>query len=73
MPDEPSTTASNRARLEAIEGDEALLAAGESQMPVRLPLGDLPAEAEVGSWLIIDTQIQPPLVLGVDRDRPTGD
>lgn len=71
---DPSGIANDRARVTAIEDGHVVLATGPSQMPVRLPVEDVPDGTEVGTWLVLDVQLQPPLVLAIDealtaRDR----
>lgn len=67
--DDPSGITNNRAMIERIEDGAAVLSVGPSRTPVRLPVDDLPAEADIGSWVVLDLQMQPPLVLRVE-DRP---
>lgn len=73
---DPSGITNDRARVTAIEDGKVMLATGPSQMPVHLPLDDVPDGTEVGTWLVLDLQLTPPLVLGIDEtltaERPDG-
>jgi len=64
LPD-PSGIAQDRGVIERFENDAAVIRVGPSQTPVHLPVTDLPAGAEVGSWLVLDLQIMPPLALSL--------
>ena len=64
---DPSGIANDRAMVSSIEDGMAVLAAGPSRTPVRLPMSDVPEDTEVGTWLILDVQLHPPMVLGIDR------
>ncbi len=64
---DPSGIANDRAVVTAIEDDMVVLAAGPSRTPVRLPLADVPEGTEVGTWLVLDVQLQPPMVLAIDE------
>jgi hypothetical protein len=70
---DPSGIGNDRAVIERVEDTEAVLAVGPSRTPMRVPVDDLPAEAEPGTWLVLDLQLHPPIVLTVDeamtRDR----
>lgn len=67
MQSDPSGIGNDRAEVTRIEDDEAVLAVGPSMTPMHVPLDDLPEGAGVGTWLILDLQLQPPMVLGVDQ------
>jgi hypothetical protein len=73
---DPSGITNDRARVTAIEDGKVVLATGPSQMPVRLPVEDVPDGTGVGTWLVLDLQLTPPLVLGIDEvltaERPEG-
>jgi len=64
---DPSGITNDRARVTAIEDGKVVLATGPSQMPVHLPVEDVPEGTEVGTWLVLDLQLQPPLVLRIDE------
>lgn len=64
---DPSGIANDRAMVNAIEDDMVVLAAGPSRTPVRIPVSDVPEGTEVGTWLVLDVQLQPPMVLAIDR------
>lgn len=67
MPDPPGV-APDRALVERIEDDTAVLRVGPGGTQVNLQAQDLPAEATPGTWVILDLQLHPPLVLGVDEE-----
>jgi hypothetical protein len=67
--DDPSGIGTDRALVERIEdGEVAVLLVGPGRVGLHLPVEDLPPEAEVGTWVVLDVQSQPPLVLGIDED-----
>jgi hypothetical protein len=68
VPDEPSGIAPDRALLERRDADTAVLRVGASMTEVHLPDEDVPEDVEVGAWVILDLQLSPPLVLGVDHE-----
>lgn len=70
MSAEPPAIAPDRAHLVRITDDTAVLRVGPSRTEIHLPLEDLPPEAPAGCWLILDLQLHPPLVLGIDPDLP---
>jgi hypothetical protein len=67
LPD-PSGIKQDRGVIERFENDAAVVRVGPSQTPVHLPVTDLPHGAEVGSWLVLDLQIMPPLALRIVTD-----
>lgn len=67
MHDDPSGIANDRALIERIEDDEAVLSVGPSRTPVHIPVDELPQDATAGMWVVLDLQIQPPLVLSIDE------
>lgn len=67
MNEDPSGIANDRARIQRVEEGSAVLAVGPSRTPVHLPLEDLPDGCAEGTWLILDLQLEPPLVIGIDR------
>lgn len=66
MHDDPSGIANDRAKIERIEDGDAVMSVGPSRTPVHVPVDELPEAAAPGDWVILDLQIQPPLVLGID-------
>ncbi len=64
---DPSGISNDRAMVSAIEDDMAVLAAGPSRTPVRVPMSDVPEGTQVGTWLVLDVQLQPPMVLAIDE------
>jgi len=67
MQSDPSGISNDRGLVRSIEDGQAVLAVGPSRTPVYLPEGDLPAGAAPGTWVILDLQLQPPMVLGIDK------
>jgi hypothetical protein len=63
---DPSGIGNDRGVVQRIEDDVAVLAVGPSRTPMRVPLDELPAGVTPGTWLILDLQVQPPIVLQVD-------
>ncbi len=68
MQSDPSGISNDRAEVRSLDDGQAVLAVGPSQTPVYLPEDDLPAGAEPGTWVILDLQLQPPMVLGIDEE-----
>ena len=66
---DPSGIPNDRARVTAIEDGNAVLAAGPSRTPVRLPMTDVPEGTTVGTWLVLDVQLHPPMALSIDAAR----
>ena len=64
---DPSGIANDRAVVNAIEDDMVVLAAGPSRTPVRVPVSDVPEGTAVGTWLVLDVQLAPPMVLAIDQ------
>ena len=64
---DPSGITNDRAMVTAIEDGMAVLAAGPSRTPVRLPMSDVPEGTEVGVWLVLDVQLHPPMALAIDH------
>lgn len=59
----------DRALLQRTEGDNAVLEVGPSRTPMRVALDELPPGASIGTWLILDLQMQPPIVLSIAPDE----
>lgn len=68
MPDDPSGIGPDRAVVDRVRGDTAVLLVGPGHTEVHVPASDLPEEIEEGTWVMLDLQLQPPLVLGVDPE-----
>jgi hypothetical protein len=66
VPDDPSGIGPDRAVVERVAGDTAVLLVGPGHTEVHVPAADLPEEVGEGTWVILDVQLQPPLVLGPD-------
>lgn len=67
MERDPSGIDNDRAFLRRIEDGEAILAVGPSRTPLRVPADELPAGSRPGSWVVVDTQQSPPMLLWVDQ------
>ncbi len=68
MQSDPSGIGNDRAVIERIEDGDAVMSVGPSRTPVHVPVDELPGGADVGTWVIVDLQVTPPLVLSVDQD-----
>jgi hypothetical protein len=64
---DPSGIPNDRAVVQRIEDDQAVLAVGPSRTPMHVPVEDLPEGSDPGKWLIVDLQLQPPLVIAIDE------
>ena len=67
MEADPSGIPNDRAVIQRIEDGQAVLAVGPSRTPLHVPVDDLPPDAATGTWLLLDLQLQPPMVLGIDE------
>lgn len=68
MPDaEPTGIRPDRAVVDRIDEGRASLLVGPGRTPIHLEVEELPADADVGTWLVLDLQSTPPLALGIDR------
>lgn len=65
---EPSGVAPDRALVERVEDGTAILRVGPGGTRVDLAADDIPEEAVAGTWVILDLQLHPPLVLAVDEE-----
>lgn len=63
----PPGVSPDRAWIEELDETAAVLRVGPGGTRVRLPAEDLPAEATEGAWVVLDLQLEPPLVLGLDE------
>lgn len=77
MQADPSGIANDRALVSRFEEGKAVLAVGPGRTPMHVPREDLPEGAEPGTWLVLDMQISPPMVLWIDHamtaERATSD
>lgn len=64
---DPSGISNDRAMVTAIEDGQVVLATGPSRTPIHLPLEDVPEGTEVGTWVVLDVQLHPPMVLDIDH------
>jgi hypothetical protein len=69
----PPGVAPDRALVERIEEATAVLRVGPGGTRVDLDAGDLPPEAVPGTWVVLDLQLHPPLVLAVDEELTARD
>ena len=65
---DPSGIGNDRAVIDRLGPDKAVLAVGPGRTPVHLRADELPSGVGVGTWLVLDVQSQPPLVIGVDEE-----
>ena len=74
--DEPTGIRPDRAVVDRVEDGRAALLVGPGRTPIHLDVEELPRDAGAGTWVVLDLQSTPPLVLGVDadltRDGPAG-
>ena len=68
MERDPSGIGNDRAVIDRIEGSTAVLAVGPGRTPVHLGVDELPGGVRPGTWLVLDLQSQPPLVVGIDDE-----
>ena len=68
MESDPSGIGNDRAVIDHLDADTAVLAVGPGRTPVHLAADELPAGVDVGTWLVLDVQSQPPLVIGIDEE-----
>ena len=67
MESDPSGISNDRGVVKTIEDDTAILAVGPSMTPMHIPADELPTGAAEGTWLVLDMQLSPPMVLYIDR------
>jgi hypothetical protein len=72
VPEDPSGIGPDRAVVDRLDGDVAVLLVGPGHTEVHVPAADLPEDVGTGTWVVLDLQLQPPLVLGADPEL-TGD
>lgn len=69
MPEQdPSGIGTDRAVVDHVENGVAVLHVGPGKVGLHVPVSELPPEADVGTWVVLDVQSQPPIVLAVDQD-----
>lgn len=66
MPEDPSGIGTDRAVVDRLDEDVAVLLVGPGHTEVHVPAADLPDEVVEGTWVVLDLQLHPPLVLGPD-------
>lgn len=59
----------DRALVDHIDDGTAVLLVGPGRVELHVPADTLPAGAGVGTWVILDVQSQPPIVIAVDEER----
>lgn len=67
MGDQPRIVDPDRALVHQLDAETAVLHVGPGATRVHLPASDLPPEATEGTWVVLDLQLQPPLVVAVDE------
>lgn len=65
---EPSGVGPDRARVDDIVDDTAVLRVGPGGTELHVGIDELPAGAAENTWVILDLQTTPPLVIGIDED-----
>jgi hypothetical protein len=68
VPDDPSGIGTDRAVIDRVDAETAVLLVGPGHTEVHVPAADLPEDVEPGTWVVLDLQLQPPLVLGPDPE-----
>ena len=68
MADQPDIVDPDRALVHQLDEETAVLHVGPGATRVHLDAADLPPEATEGCWVVLDLQLQPPLVLAVDEE-----
>jgi hypothetical protein len=68
VPDDPSGLGPDHALVDRIDEDTAVLLVGPGHTELHVPAADLPDGVAAGTWVRLDLQLQPPLVLGVDPE-----
>jgi hypothetical protein len=68
VPDDPSGIGPDRAVIDRVDDDTAVLLVGPGHTEVHVPAADLPEDVGAGTWVMLDLQLQPPLVLGEDPE-----
>ncbi len=67
MEADPGGIPNDRALIQRIEDDSAVLAVGPSRTPMHVPVDDLPEGATPDTWVMVDLQLQPPMVIAIDQ------
>lgn len=68
MPDEePTGIRPDRGVVDQIESGRAVLLVGPGRTPLHVDVEELPRDADVGTWLVLDLQSTPPLALSIDE------
>lgn len=65
---EPSGVGPDRARVHDIVDDTAVLRVGPGGTELHVNLDELPAGTSENTWVILDLQTTPPLVIGIDAE-----
>jgi hypothetical protein len=68
VPDDPSGIDPDHAVVDRVDPDRAVLLVGPGHTEVHVPAEDLPEDVGPGTWVRLDLQLQPPLVLGPDPE-----
>jgi hypothetical protein len=62
------TVGPDRALIDAVNDEAAVLHVGPGGTEVHVPVEALPPEAAPGTWVVLDVQVQPPMIVGVDEE-----
>ena len=69
MPErEPTGVRPDRAVVDQIAEGRAVLLVGPGRTPIHLDVEELPRDVGEGTWVVLDLQHTPPLVLSVDAE-----
>jgi hypothetical protein len=68
VPEDPSGIAPDRAVVDRVGEGIAVLLVGPGHTEVHVPAEDLPEDVGAGTWVVLDLQLHPPLVLGADPE-----
>jgi hypothetical protein len=66
------TIGPDRALIDAVNDEAAILHVGPGGTEVHVPVEALPADAAAGTWVVLDVQVQPPMIIGIDEELTRG-
>jgi hypothetical protein len=62
------TIGPDRALIDSIGEEAAVLRVGPGGTEVHVPVEALPEGADAGTWVVLDVQVQPPMVVDIDAE-----
>jgi hypothetical protein len=62
------TVGPDRALIDHLTEEAAILHVGPGGTEVHVPVEALPEGAEAGTWVVLDVQVQPPMIVGIDDE-----